>query len=117
MYVLPAVKVGEEGKAKLAVEAPSSKSFSVMVVVVPPAAATVRLAREGGASCDVRSPDGAKMRNRRCERRGLTCARQEHMTVPKHDPRHDLCADGGQPATKRLLSQSRTPVLIRGVSN
>ncbi len=41
VYVLPAVKVSEEGKAKLAVEAPSSKSFSVMVVVVPPAAATV----------------------------------------------------------------------------
>ena len=42
MYVLPAVKFSEVGKAKLAVEAPSSKSFSVMVVFgVPLAAATV----------------------------------------------------------------------------
>jgi hypothetical protein len=41
VYVLPAVKVVELGKAKLAVEAPSSKSFSVMVVGVSPAAATV----------------------------------------------------------------------------
>ena len=42
MYVLPAVKFSEVGKAKLAVEAPSSKRFGVMVVVgLPPAAATV----------------------------------------------------------------------------
>ena len=42
VYVLPAVKFSEVGKAKLAVEAPSSKSFSVMVVFgVPLAAATV----------------------------------------------------------------------------
>ena len=41
VYVLPAVKVNEEGNAKLAVEAPSSKSFNVMVVVVPSALATV----------------------------------------------------------------------------
>ena len=40
MYV-PAVKVSEVGKAKLAAEAPSSKSFSVMVFGVPLAAATV----------------------------------------------------------------------------
>ena len=41
VYVLPAVKVSEVGKAKLAAEAPSSKSFSVMVFGVPLAAATV----------------------------------------------------------------------------
>ena len=41
VYVLPAVKVSEVGKAKLAVEAPSSKSFSAMVFGVPLAAATV----------------------------------------------------------------------------
>jgi hypothetical protein len=31
VYVLPAVKVSEEGNAKLAVEAPSSKRLNVMV--------------------------------------------------------------------------------------
>jgi len=41
VYVLPAVKVSEEGNLKSALEAPSSKRFSVMVVVVPSALATV----------------------------------------------------------------------------